>query len=66
MAVPIVKSFLNERFGKPAAEKCSKTNSVPFIDEQDKKYYFSSLMIRLSVILLTSSILFACHRTLWI
>jgi hypothetical protein len=38
MAVPIVKSFLNECFGKPAAEKCAKTNSAPFIDEQDKKY----------------------------
>jgi hypothetical protein len=38
MAVPIVKSFLNECFGKPAAEKCAKTNSALFIDEQDKKY----------------------------
>jgi len=32
--VPIVKSFLNKGFGQPAAEKCAKTNSVPFTDEQ--------------------------------
>ena len=35
MVVPIVKSFLNECFGEPAAEKCAKTNSDPFIDEQE-------------------------------